>query len=86
MDFRMHKVAILDMYDGTPNQGMRAIQEILNQYLGVLDYKVFDVRGKNELPSMEYDIFMKPILVRLEWLEKSISFLFVIVFKWWLII
>ncbi len=58
MEYKMHKVAILDMYDGTPNQGMRAITEILDQYQGVLQYTIFNVRGANELPGIEYDIFI----------------------------
>ncbi len=58
MSYRMHKVAILDMYDGTPNQGMRAIKEILDEYQGVLQYTVYDVRGGATLPDMDYDIFI----------------------------
>ena len=54
----MHKVAVLDMYDGTPNQGMRAIKELLERYQGVLSYKVFDVRGANEIPDLNYDIYI----------------------------
>lgn len=52
------KLAILDMYDGTPNQGMRAIKEIVSRYESVLDWKVFDVRKHETLPGMEYDIFI----------------------------
>ena len=52
----MHKVAILDMYDGTPNQGMRSIKEILDRYQGVLQYTVFDVRGANELPGIDLSL------------------------------
>jgi len=51
-------VAILDMYDGTPNQGMRAIKELMDKYQGVVTYKVFDVRKGEPLPDMEYDIFI----------------------------
>lgn len=58
MSYRMHKVAILDMYDGAPNQGMRAIKEILDEYQGVLQYTVFDVRKGEELPEMNYDIYI----------------------------
>lgn len=52
------KLAILDMYDGFPNQGMRALKEILDEYTDHLDYKVFDVRSKDEVPGLEYDIYI----------------------------
>ena len=52
------KLAILDMNDQVPNQGMRCIKEIVSEYQDRLDWDVFDVRGKNELPDMSYDIFI----------------------------
>jgi homoserine O-succinyltransferase/O-acetyltransferase len=54
----MLQLAILDMYEGTPNQGMRCIQEILGNYSEVLDYQIFDVRGKNEIPSLDFDLYL----------------------------
>ncbi|MBW3468611.1 type 1 glutamine amidotransferase [Arthrospiribacter ruber] len=47
------KVAILDMYDGEPNQGMRCIHDIINRFSEELSFKVYDVRGKAELPNPE---------------------------------
>lgn len=56
------KVAILDLNEGQPNQGMRCIREILNTYSETnnleLVYDEFDVRLKNEAPDMSYDIFI----------------------------
>jgi GMP synthase-like glutamine amidotransferase len=56
------KIAILDLYDGTPNQGMRGFQEILNRYSRqnqiVLDYQIFDVRKSNQVPGTEFDIYI----------------------------
>ncbi len=52
------KLAILDLYDGEPNQGMRAIKNIVDQYASHFDWKVFDVRAKAELPSTDYDIYI----------------------------
>jgi homoserine O-succinyltransferase len=56
------KVAILDLYEGHPNQGMRCIREILNQYAEAnhleLIWDEFDVRQKNEVPDLSYDIFI----------------------------
>lgn len=53
------KVAILDLYDGIANEGMRGFQEILSRYKAKndlnLSYNIFDVRRKCEVP--EYDDF-----------------------------
>lgn len=48
------------MYDGHPNQGMRNIQEILDAFPTRLDWAVFDVRGKNQLPAdpLAFDIYI----------------------------
>ena len=58
----MLRVAILDLYEGRPNEGMRCIQQILQEYslangLPVVS-KVFDVRLKEELPDLSYDIYL----------------------------
>ncbi|OAV44760.1 type 1 glutamine amidotransferase [Lewinella sp. 4G2] len=52
------KLAILDLYNGIPNQGMRCIKEIVEQLADVIDYKVFDVRQTSRVPDMTYDIFI----------------------------
>ena len=56
------RVAILDMYEGFTNQGMRCIREILNQFgeNNQLDltWDEFDVRLKNEVPDLTYDIYI----------------------------
>jgi len=56
------RVAILDLYDGVPNQGMRCIREILNQYSDFSNIDIiwdeFDVRQKNETPDLSYDIYI----------------------------
>lgn len=53
------KIAILDMYDGEPNQGMRCIIDIINRFNHIVSFKIFDVRGKSELPKIkEYDIYI----------------------------
>ncbi len=46
------------MYDGTPNQGMRCIAEILAQFSENIDYQVFDVRKKAEIPDLSFDIYI----------------------------
>jgi homoserine O-succinyltransferase/O-acetyltransferase len=56
------RVAILDLYDGVANQGMRCIREILSQFSDQSNLDIiwdeFDVRQKNEVPDMSYDIFI----------------------------
>lgn len=56
------KIAILDLYEGFANQGMRCIREILNQFgdINQLEIEVdeYDVRLKREVPGMNYDIFI----------------------------
>lgn len=53
------KVAVLDMYNGEPNQGMRCIIDIINRFNQIVTFKVFDVRGKSELPSIkDFDIYI----------------------------
>jgi len=56
------KVAIIDLYDGMPNQGMRGFQEILDKYKTKHDlnltYQIFDTRGKNEVPGTDFDIYI----------------------------
>lgn len=52
------RLAILDLYDGTPNQGMRCIQEIVRRYETTTEWKVFNVRGKAEVPDLSYDIYI----------------------------
>lgn len=58
----MFRIAILDMYEGFENQGMRCIREILNQYaeLHNLDLYIdeFEVRLKKEVPGLEYDAYI----------------------------
>ncbi len=56
------RIAILDLYQGVANEGMRCIREILNQFgeMNHLNCEVdeFDVRLKNEVPSTHYDIYI----------------------------
>lgn len=56
---RQIKIAILDMYDGEPNQGMRCVFDIINRFNQLVSLQVFDVRGKCEFPDIEkFDIYI----------------------------
>ncbi len=52
------KLAVLDMNNGHPNQGLRCICAIVEQYPKEIDYKVYDVRVTNEVPDLSYDIYI----------------------------
>ena len=52
------RLAILDMYDSTPNQGMRCIQDIVKRFEHKLEWEVFDVRGKADVPGLDFDIYI----------------------------
>ena len=59
MPKRKVNLAILDMYDGEPNQGMRCIHDLLGKFSDQINFREFDVRGKNELPEVaDFDIFI----------------------------
>jgi homoserine O-succinyltransferase/O-acetyltransferase len=82
---RHYKVAVLDMYEGAPNQGKRNILDMLEDYRFNLSYQVFDVRGGNQLPGLEYDIYIStggpgsPLLSGQPW-EKNYRKL---IDNWW---
>lgn len=53
------KIAILDMYNGEPNQGMRCVVDIIGRFSNIVTFTVFDVRRKTELPDIKkYDIYI----------------------------
>lgn len=56
------RVAVLDLYEGQENQGMRGIREIIAHFAEVnqLDIicQVFDVRLRNEIPDTSFDIYI----------------------------
>jgi GMP synthase-like glutamine amidotransferase len=52
------RLAILDLYNGIPNQGMRCIRELVEKFADRIDYDVFDVRVDGAVPDLEYDIYI----------------------------
>jgi len=50
------KAAIIDLYDGETNQGIRCIKDILSE--SGLKFDIFEMRGKNETPTTDYDIYI----------------------------
>lgn len=56
------RIAILDLYEGQPNQGMRCIREIIQYWAIIHGWNIvkdeFDVRQKKQLPDTSYDIYI----------------------------
>lgn len=56
------KVAVLDMYEGVPNEGMRCIRELLHdfteQHQLPLQLDEYDVRLQQQVPGLEYDVYI----------------------------
>ncbi|GAC1591689.1 MAG: hypothetical protein NVS3B8_05380 [Chitinophagaceae bacterium] len=56
------RIAILDMNEEMPNQGMRCIRDILKQYGEInnrnLNFDEFEVRVKKQIPDLSYDIYI----------------------------
>ncbi|MEM0542348.1 GMP synthase [Flavobacterium sp. j3] len=53
------KIAILDMYNGEPNQGMRCIIDIINRFNQIVTFQIFDIRGKSQFPDIKkFDIYI----------------------------
>lgn len=56
------RIAILDLYEGFENQGMRGLREILKHFAETNDLHLetceFDVRQKFELPDTSWDIYI----------------------------
>jgi GMP synthase-like glutamine amidotransferase len=61
-DKKAVSVAVLDMYEGFANQGMRCIREILNQFGDAnnidLTWDEFEIRLEKNAPDLSYDIYI----------------------------
>lgn len=56
------KIAILDLYEGEPNEGMRCFQDLVNQFKNSVSFpvsfEIFDVRSKCEVPDTSFDAYI----------------------------
>lgn len=56
------KIAILDLYNGVENQGMRCIRSIINEWAATneinLDLQEFDVRQHFQIPDLSFDFYI----------------------------
>jgi len=62
IDQRAIRIAILDLYDGAANQGMRCIRQIIREWVTTkkitVEAEEFNVRQSNELPDTSFDIYI----------------------------
>lgn len=58
----MLRIGILDLYEGEPNQGMRCIRQIINEWSEFhsieTSFDEFDVRQKKQVPDLSYDVYI----------------------------
>ncbi len=56
------RIAILDMYEGVENQGMRCLREIINQFAEANHLPVtvneYEVRLRKQVPDLSYDVYI----------------------------
>jgi homoserine O-succinyltransferase/O-acetyltransferase len=56
------RIAILDLYDGVANQGMRCIRELINQFAEnsslEVEWDEFEIRKEENLPNLSYDVYI----------------------------
>ncbi|GAB3568599.1 hypothetical protein GCM10027578_21430 [Spirosoma luteolum] len=56
------KIAVLDMNNNQPNQGMRCIMQLIRTVQASeqteLAFDIFNVRGNNEVPGLDYDVYI----------------------------
>jgi homoserine O-succinyltransferase len=56
------RLAILDLYEGHPNEGMRCIRQLIKEYAAQNGLHIikdeFDVRQKSAIPDLSYDIYI----------------------------
>jgi GMP synthase-like glutamine amidotransferase len=74
--YTMLRAALIDMYNGEGNRGIPGLKRIMSRYANVLTYDQFDVRAKNEIPDLSYDIYLfsggpgDPLLNDGPWFER----------------
>ena len=52
------RLALLDLNNAFPNQGMRCLRRLCDGFADAIAYEEFDVRAKDELPDASFDIYL----------------------------
>ncbi len=69
------RMAILDMNKNVENMGLASIERIADQF-GVIEYEVFDVRHEENVPGLDFDIYISsggpgdPMVMHGHWDKK----------------
>ena len=69
------RMAILDMNKNVENMGVASIERIAEQF-GVIEYEVFDVRHNEDVPGLDFDIYIStggpgdPMVMQGNWDKK----------------
>jgi homoserine O-succinyltransferase/O-acetyltransferase len=79
------KIAILDMYNNFPGEGMRCIINLINEFQtkeGIeVETQIFNVRANNEIPDLSYDIYISsggpgsPLILGEAWEKPYFKFI-----------
>lgn len=55
-------IAVLDLYEGAANEGMRGIRQLIEEFSAdchlTVSYSIFDVRLKAEVPDLSFDVYI----------------------------
>lgn len=51
------RLALVDMYDGEENLGIPSLKKMISAF-DILEYEVFEVRNKLEIPGLDFDIYI----------------------------
>jgi GMP synthase-like glutamine amidotransferase len=56
------KVALLDLYEGVPNEGMRCLRSLIHEWgqaqVSSVELHEFEVRQQEQLPDTSYDVYI----------------------------
>jgi GMP synthase-like glutamine amidotransferase len=56
------RIAVLDLYEGVPNEGMRGIQQLIEEFTAdshlPVHFNIYDVRQHYDVPGLDYDIYI----------------------------
>ena len=79
------KIAVLDMYDNVPGEGMRCIIKQINEFKQneglIIQTDIFNVRANNEIPDLSFDIYFStggpgsPLELGESWEEPYFNFI-----------
>jgi len=79
------KIAILDMYNNFPGEGMRCILKLINEFQtreGIMvETQIFNVRANNEIPDLNHDIYISsggpgsPLILGEAWEKPYFKFI-----------